>query len=65
MITVNGEAHPWHDNLGLADLVAERSLEITRVAIELNGVVVARTAIPTTPVPDDARVEIVHFVGGG
>ena len=65
MITVNGEAHPWHVGLTLERLVAERSLDPSRIAIEFDGVVVARAAFAATEVPDGARVEIVHFVGGG
>lgn len=65
MITVNGEAHPWQSELTLERLVAERFLDPSRVAVELNGSVVARGAFAATAVPDGARVEIVHFVGGG
>lgn len=65
MITVNGQAVPWRPNLTVALLLTERKLDSRRVAVELDGSVIARQNFAVVPVPDGARVEIVHFVGGG
>lgn len=49
----------------LQDLLAALGIKADRVAVEQNGSIVSRPAWPTTPIADDDRFEIVHFVGGG
>lgn len=46
-------------------LVAELGLANTRVAVELNRVIVRRASWAETPLKDGDVVEVVHFVGGG
>lgn len=65
MIRVNGEEMECTPGLTLAELVSSRGLDRTRVAVELNGVIVPRDALDATLLHDDDKVEIVHFVGGG
>ena len=65
VITVNGEPVPWQPGTTVATLLEQRGLDASRVAVELNGSVAARKDFAVLPVPDGARVEIVHFVGGG
>ena len=65
MIIVNGEQVEFVENTTVADLVAALGLERSRVAVELNGAIVARATFDDTLLHDDDKVEIVHFVGGG
>jgi thiamine biosynthesis protein ThiS len=51
--------------LNLADLVVGLNLPVTKVAVERNLEIVPRSLYAQTPVMDDDRIEIVHFVGGG
>lgn len=46
-------------------LIAELGLGDTRVAVELNRVIVRRASWAETPLHDGDAVEVVHFVGGG
>lgn len=64
-ILINGEKRDVGDGIDLAQLVAALSLPDKRVAVELNGMVIPRSAWPQTPVADGDKLEVVHFVGGG
>jgi sulfur carrier protein len=65
-ISINGRAHPLSSpGLTLADLVAELDLAGKRIAVELNGRIVPRSAYADTPLAEGDRVEIVGAVGGG
>jgi thiamine biosynthesis protein ThiS len=46
-------------------LVAELGLANTRVAVELNRVIVRRASWAETALKEGDVVEVVHFVGGG
>jgi sulfur carrier protein len=65
-ISINGRAHSLSSSsVTLADLVAELDLVGKRIAVELNGRIVPRSAYADTPLSDGDRVEIVGAVGGG
>jgi thiamine biosynthesis protein ThiS len=64
-VYVNGECREFVDDVSLSELIRELDLPVSRVAIELNRVVVRRSNWKTTLVHDGDRLEIVHFVGGG
>ena len=65
MIIVNGEEFEIDSGSSVAKLVKERSLDRSRVAVELNGEIVPRGTFDDTLLHDGDKVEIVHFVGGG
>nr|WP_317890999.1 sulfur carrier protein ThiS [Granulicella arctica] len=46
-------------------LVKELALQHDRVAVELNGEIIARVAWEQAALKDGDRLEVVHFVGGG
>jgi len=46
-------------------VVAALELKSDRVAVELNGEIVRRSAWADTAVHNSDKLEIVHFVGGG
>lgn len=65
MIAVNGELRPYEEGMTITDLVRALDLEAQRVAVEVNGTIVARAVFDDALLHDDDKVEIVHFVGGG
>lgn len=67
-LELNGQPRTIASLTGSAPLdVVIQALELKsdRVAVELNGAIVRRTAWPETPVSNGDKLEIVHFVGGG
>ncbi len=64
-ILVNGQPRSASGPLALPGLVEELKLGDRRVAIELNGAIVPRSAWPGTRLADGDRLEIVTAIGGG
>ena len=64
-IFLNGEAITVPGVDTVAHLLIERGLAERRVAVEVNGTIVPRSAHATRILVDDDRVEIVHALGGG
>ena len=49
----------------LEELIIDLGLKADRVAVELNGQIVAREEWRATVLRAEDRLEVVHFVGGG
>lgn len=64
-ILLNGEVRSTGEGQNLSALLDELSLPDQRIAVELNGNVVARSEWANTRIVDGDRLEVVHFVGGG
>jgi len=65
-LTVNGRRHECpRANLTLADLLEELALTGKRIAVEVNGAIVPRSAYAQTPLATGDTLEIVGAVGGG
>ena len=64
-IFLNGEPRVVPEGIHVGKLLELLSLPHQRIAIELNKEVVRRTAWPETPINENDRIEVVHFVGGG
>jgi thiamine biosynthesis protein ThiS len=64
-IQLNGETREVPGEIDLDRLLELFSLPRQRVAIELNNNVIRRADWPTTPLADNDKIEVVHFVGGG
>ena len=64
-IVVNGQPRNAAERLALPHLIEELKLGDRRVAVELNGAIVPRSAWPDTRLADGDRLEIVHAIGGG
>ncbi len=65
---VNGENFNFSllkENRTLEALIEVRGLSPRRVAIELNGEIIARSEYKNTPVQEGDQIEIIHYVGGG
>jgi len=67
-IQLNGQPRAV-ENIGdvcsLDVVIGALGLAADRVAVELNGEIVRRTAWAATQVSGGDRLEVVHFVGGG
>ncbi|KAA8708510.1 sulfur carrier protein ThiS [Helicobacter canis] len=63
-MTINGEKFT-QDSLPLLDYLKQRDLQITHIAIELNGKIVPKDELATLVFKQGDVVEIVSFVGGG
>lgn len=64
-IRVNGESIRVPAGWQIADLLIDLGHAGNRIAVELNGAIVPRSAHETTPISDEDRIEIVVAVGGG
>ncbi len=64
-VLVNGKEREVDPVAHLADLVAVLGVDPSHVVVECDGVIVRREHMGAVPVKPGARVEIIHFVGGG
>jgi sulfur carrier protein len=64
-ITVNGDPLDVPGPVSVTALLESLSIDVRRVAVEHNLVIVKRTAFDQTIVREGDNVEIVNFVGGG
>ncbi len=64
-IDLNGEAFTIEGDPGLEALLKKLDLRPTRIAVEINRVVVAKADYARTRLSDGDKVEIINFVGGG
>jgi sulfur carrier protein len=64
-ILLNGAPASFPDGSTVATLLAETGLVERRVAVEVNGGIVPRSAHSQQALREGDRVEIVHALGGG
>ncbi|HWP94928.1 MAG TPA: sulfur carrier protein ThiS [Gammaproteobacteria bacterium] len=64
-ILLNGEPKRFPDGTTVAELIRELALADRRIATEINGAIVPRSAYAERRLADGDRVEIIHAVGGG
>ncbi len=64
-IELNGEAFTIEGDPGLAALLKKLDLRPTRIAVEINQIVVAKADYARTRLRAGDKVEIINFVGGG
>lgn len=64
-LLINGKPQIVPEPLTLAQLIEHLGMKGDRVAVELNREIVSRAQWSQTPLSNDDRLEIVHFVGGG
>jgi sulfur carrier protein len=65
-LSINGKRRDLEqDHMTVANLIQELGLEGKRLAIELNGMIVARSNFEQTILRADDKLEIVGAVGGG
>lgn len=66
-LLINGQPREFDLTSGatVQDLLLALGLKQDRVAVEHNGSIVSRPTWAATPVAENDKFEIVHFVGGG
>ncbi|MFV0466856.1 MAG: sulfur carrier protein ThiS [Lachnospiraceae bacterium] len=65
MFFVNGRAVPFTEGVTILGYLKANKYKIDRIAIELNGKILAKSLYDTTVIQSEDRLEIVCFVGGG
>ncbi len=63
-IVINGE-HTSVAATTLEQLVIELGFQGKRIAIEMDGQLITKSKHAVTLLSDDAKIEIIHAVGGG
>lgn len=64
-IILNGEEKKLPKGQSVADLIASLELDVKKIAVEKNLEILAPQDFASVILEDGARVEIVHFIGGG
>lgn len=64
-IVLNGDPTTLPGPMTIQQLLDHLGVDGRLVAVECNRVVVRRALYAETPIPADAEIEIVAFVGGG
>ena len=64
-IQLNGSPYEINTETNLNQLLNKLKIQKTKVAIEVNGVIVEKKQYPKVILNKDDQVEIVHFIGGG
>jgi thiamine biosynthesis protein ThiS len=64
-IILNGEEKILAEGQSVADLILLLELDVKKIAVEKNLAILAPQDFAQVILEDGARVEIVHFIGGG
>ena len=64
-IQLNGSSYEINNETNLNQLLDKLKIQQTKVAIEVNGVIVEKNKYPKVILNKGDKVEIVHFIGGG
>ena len=64
-IQLNGRPYKINTKTNLYQLLNKLKIQKTKVAIEVNGVIVEKNKYPKVILNKGDKVEIVHFIGGG
>lgn len=65
MITINGKTIGLSENITVSEYLKQNQYRPERIAIELNGSILPKSAYDSTVLKDGDVMEIVSFVGGG
>lgn len=65
LINLNGENKEIDSGLSLEQLVKNLELDTKKIAIELNFEIINPQDFANIKIQDGAKIEIVHFIGGG
>ena len=64
-IQLNGNSYEINTETNLNQLLNKLKIQKTKVAIEVNGVIVEKNKYLKVILNKGDKVEIVHFIGGG
>ena len=64
-IQLNGKKVSIKQNFSVFDLLKKHKLNDRKVAVELNGAIIAKKKYKQRFIKNNDKIEIVHFIGGG
>ena len=64
-IQLNGKKISIKQKISVVDLLKKHKLDKKKVAVELNGVILAKQSYGKKKIKNNDKIEIVHFIGGG
>ncbi len=64
-IFLNGEEKTIRPKMTIAELISELELDVKKIAIEKDLQIINQSEFSTVVLDEGARIEIVHFIGGG
>ncbi len=64
-IQLNGKKLTLKSKLTVSDLLKKYKLNVKKIAIELNGVILQKSIYKKKFLKNKDKIEIVHFIGGG
>ena len=64
-ITVNGSKVELENPVTVTEFLTSRYYTLTRIAVELNGAILPKSAYSATTLTEADTMEVVTFVGGG
>tara|TARA_B000000609_G_C23944864_1_gene225606 strand:+ start:60 stop:263 length:204 start_codon:yes stop_codon:yes gene_type:complete len=64
-IQLNGKKLTLKSKLTVLDLLKKYKLNVKKIAIELNGVILQKSIYKKKFLKNKDKIEIVHFIGGG
>jgi len=65
MIRVNGDPMEWREGLTVQGVLEARNYVFPLLIVTVNGQIVSKPDYATTPVPEDAEVQVLHLISGG
>lgn len=65
MITVNGKTKTDYDEIPVAEMLEREGFDRSRIALEINGVIISKRDYNETLLHSGDSIEVVSFVGGG
>jgi sulfur carrier protein len=64
-IQLNGKKISIKQKISVFDLLKKHKLDKKKVAVELNGIILAKQLYGKKKIKNNDKIEIVHFIGGG
>tara|TARA_B100000575_G_scaffold284442_1_gene278477 strand:- start:190 stop:393 length:204 start_codon:yes stop_codon:yes gene_type:complete len=64
-IQLNGKKITIRSKVSIRDILKKYKLDNKKVAIELNGTIIAKDNFKKKYLKNNDKLEIVHFIGGG
>ena len=64
-IQLNGKKISIKQKISVFDLLKKHKLDKKKVAVELNGMILAKQLYGKKKIKNNDKIEIVHFIGGG
>ena len=62
---VNGNKLSWKEGLVVADALKMMNYTFKMLVIKMNGELIKRENWQTTPIPENADINVIHLISGG